>query len=105
MPTLFLSCKHCHAEFPTPIAVTEAGLGDVLITGLQHTCPHCGATESYYTQDYHVPTELLGQEGEEIHPPSPDEVDAMRTEMTAEKLSGFGVVPDPEAHKPSAGNV
>jgi hypothetical protein len=102
MPTLFLQCRECRREFLTPIAVTEAGLHDVLITGMTHICPHCGHSDSYNTQDYHVPSELVGQ----LNPPTaplaadPAGATATRTEVTASKLAGFSVVSTPEGRKP-----
>jgi hypothetical protein len=55
MPTLFLRCGTCRVEFPTPIAVTTADFqGKLLISGLTHRCPKCGAQDQFFTADYFV---------------------------------------------------
>jgi hypothetical protein len=102
MPTLFLTCHHCEKEFPTPIAVTEAGLHDVLITGMVHLCPHCGKVDQYYTADYHVPTELVEQMPKDPTPmePAPDAAEELRIQENANKLAGYAVVATPTGRKP-----
>jgi DNA-directed RNA polymerase subunit RPC12/RpoP len=102
MPTLFLKCRHCGEEFPSPIAVTEAGLHDVMITGMTQACPHCGQADQYNTQDFHVPSELVDQ----VSPPTsplktdPAGVASAQTSAVAGKLAGYSVVTTPEGRKP-----
>jgi|SRR5580658_10019130 DNA-directed RNA polymerase subunit RPC12/RpoP len=56
MPTLFLKCRTCGTEFPTPIALTnESFQGNVLISGLEHACPACGSRDQFFTADYFLP--------------------------------------------------
>ncbi|MCI4343217.1 MAG: CpXC domain-containing protein [Thermoplasmata archaeon] len=104
MPSLYLTCHQCHQEFVTPIAVTEAGLHDVLITGMVHLCPHCGHPDQYFTQDYHVPAALVDQLKPPDSPLSTDHAAAehVSTEVAASKLAGYSVVTDPERRKPPA---
>jgi DNA-directed RNA polymerase subunit RPC12/RpoP len=55
MPTLFLKCRSCGKEFPTPIGVTDPKLqGSLIISGLKHRCPHCNAEDRYSTLDYFI---------------------------------------------------
>jgi hypothetical protein len=55
MPTLFVKCRKCGAEFPTPIGVTDPKFqGNLLISGLQHRCPSCHAESEYSTADYFI---------------------------------------------------
>lgn len=104
MPTLYLKCRSCQKEFPTPIAVTEAGLHDVLITGMTHVCPHCAHADQYFTQDYHVPIELVDQLQAPAEPLSADHAAAVdtQTKATVSKLAGYSVVTTPEGRKPPA---
>jgi len=104
MPTLFLKCAQCGKEFPTPIAVTEAGLRDVLITGMTHVCPHCAHADQYFTQDYHVPPGLVDRVAAPSTPLEEDPAAAAdtRTEVIASKLAGYSVVTTPEGRKPPA---
>jgi hypothetical protein len=60
MPTLFLTCRKCGLEFPTPIAVANEGTqATVMISGLEHVCPSCGAKDQFFTGDYHLPKQGL----------------------------------------------
>jgi hypothetical protein len=104
MPTLYVKCRQCQKEFPTPIAVTEGGLHDVLITGHTHVCPECGHADQYFTQDYHVPSELVDQLKAPASPLNEDQAAAAatQTEVTASKLAGYSVVVSPEGRKPPA---
>lgn len=49
---LMLTCKSCGKEFGSGIAV-DSGT-DVIASGEQHTCPHCGKLNTYDAADYHV---------------------------------------------------
>jgi hypothetical protein len=55
MPTLFVRCEACHAEFPTPIGESKPGTGGLIISGLKLKCPTCGQERAYDTPDFHVP--------------------------------------------------
>jgi hypothetical protein len=58
MPTLFLKCRSCAVEFPTPIALTSESIqANILISGLEHACPACGARDQFFTADYFLPKE------------------------------------------------
>jgi DNA-directed RNA polymerase subunit RPC12/RpoP len=101
LPTLYLTCRKCGKEFPTPIGVSGTGLTGVIISGMIHRCPHCGHDDQYNTQDYHIPEGLPDPAVEETKPLTPDskgEVKAKK-DAAAEKLVGYGVVP-PEERKP-----
>jgi DNA-directed RNA polymerase subunit M/transcription elongation factor TFIIS len=56
MPTLFVRCEACRAEFPTPIGEPEGGPSGVIISGLKLRCPKCGQERAYDTPDFYVPT-------------------------------------------------
>jgi hypothetical protein len=96
MPTLYLKCRNCGKEFPTPIGVTEQGLHGVMISGMTHKCPHCGQEAQYFTQDYHVPAATADR------PESASDVavKADSNERRAEnqvdmvKVAGYGVGPE-----------
>jgi hypothetical protein len=96
MPTLFLRCRSCDAEFPTPIAVTEEGLGGVMITGMLHRCPSCGEENDYSTHDYFIPTSASSANSADATVGG-DNAANEETERNAEvdRLSGFGVERDP----------
>jgi hypothetical protein len=60
MPTLFLKCRTCAVDFPTPIAVTDGSVhGQLMISGMEHVCPSCGARDKFFTADYFIPTSGL----------------------------------------------
>jgi DNA-directed RNA polymerase subunit RPC12/RpoP len=97
MPTLFVKCRACGQEFPTPVAEPSTGAAGVMISGLQLRCPKCGHPDQYSTADFHV---APGSGG----PPSGGGGTAQenltseheaKVEGAQEKLSGYGVV-DPE---------
>jgi DNA-directed RNA polymerase subunit RPC12/RpoP len=94
MPTLFVKCRACGREFPTPVAEPSTGAGGVMITGLELRCPKCGHSDQYSTADFHV---LPGSGG----PPFGGGGTAQENltseheakgEVAQEKLAGFGVV-------------
>jgi hypothetical protein len=88
MPSLMLDCRSCHAEFPSGIGVNEVALHGVTMAGLHHRCPHCGADDQYYTNDYHMakaPVEAA---------PTPQESQAAEVAQQREeanRMAGFGV--------------
>lgn len=89
MPSLMLDCRSCHAEFPSGIGVNETALRGVTMAGLRHRCPHCGAEDQYYTNDYHLakaPVDAAAKVPSEEHAP----VTAERREE-ANRMVGFGV--------------
>jgi hypothetical protein len=55
MPTLFVTCEACRAEFPTPIGEAKPGAAGLIISGLKLRCPKCGQERAYDTPDFHVP--------------------------------------------------
>jgi hypothetical protein len=95
MPTLFLKCRSCGEEFPTPIALTDAGRqGMILITGMNHRCPKCGVEDQFSTADYFVPKKAPELDGKE----SPATIDGdeqadekAELESEATRLAGLGV--------------
>jgi ribosomal protein S27E len=104
MPTLFVACRSCGHEIPTPIAEPKTGAREVMITGLRIKCPDCGREDQYSTSDFHNP---LGVND----PPGGDRVTAeedLQSEHAAkrkgeqEKLAGLGIVP-PEERSPHEG--
>jgi DNA-directed RNA polymerase subunit RPC12/RpoP len=101
LPTLYLKCRKCAKEFPTPIGVTEAGLKGVIISGLIHRCPHCGHEDQYNTHDYHLPEGLPDPAAAETKPLAADPKleNQAKKDAASEKLAGYGVVP-PEERKP-----
>jgi hypothetical protein len=55
MPTLFVTCKSCGSEFPTPIGEREVGKSGVIVTDLPLNCPKCSRGNLYSTGDFHIP--------------------------------------------------
>jgi len=55
MPTLFVRCESCRAEFPTPIGEAKPGGSGLIISGLLLKCPSCGQVRAYDTPDFYVP--------------------------------------------------
>jgi hypothetical protein len=100
MPTLFLKCRKCGAEFPTPIALTEEGhRGSFMISGMSHTCPACGVVDEFYTADYFV----HAQEAEDaakggVAVMSGDQAIVAKTELDSMvgRLAAYGVEGGPE---------
>ena len=95
MPTLLVRCQKCGEEFPTPIGVTGTTLSGVLISGLTHRCPHCGAEGQYFTQDYHVPTETAERPETRANVAVTAPSDEVRAENQVDmvKVAGYGVKP------------
>jgi hypothetical protein len=104
MPTLFVECRACHQEIPTPIAEPNQGPSGVMISSLRVHCPKCGQDGEYSTADFHVPA---GTEG-----PAPGgrvtahedlaSEHAAQLEGAQEKLAGLGVV-QPESRSTHEG--
>ncbi|MGA8543461.1 MAG: hypothetical protein WB947_08010 [Thermoplasmata archaeon] len=101
MPTLFVKCTACGAEFPTPIGEPEKGSSGVIISGLKLRCPVCHKEGAYDTADFHVPV---------VHdaPPEGGKAEAeenikgeqkTKKKEPAVKLAG-AVVVNPEARPP-----
>jgi hypothetical protein len=101
MPTLFVKCRACGQEFPTPIGESEPGHSGVIISGLSLRCPKCAAEDQYSTADFHVPVGSKSSPAEDGTPTEPDLASAHHAQQGAaqEKLAGAGVVP-PEGRSP-----
>ena len=104
MPTLFVACRSCGREIPTPVAEPKTGAKGVMITSLRIKCPKCGHDDQYSTSDFHAPPS--GKD-----PPAGDLVKAEEDQESEheakkkgeqEKLAGLGIVP-PEGRSPHEG--
>jgi len=101
VPTLFVRCRTCNAEFPTPIGETSTGRSGVIISGLRLRCGSCGTEDQYSTSDFHIPTEMGGPAGTTSRAePVPASEHEAHVEAAQEQLSGYGVVP-PKARPPA----
>jgi hypothetical protein len=100
MPTLFVACKSCGSEFPTPIGEREVGKSGVIITDLPLKCSKCARESLYSTGDFHIPAAVANA------PKGGTAVENLTAEHEAkqqarqERLAGTGVVsPDgPNPH-------
>jgi hypothetical protein len=92
MPTLFLNCRECHREFPTPIGVAEDAMGGFIISGMTHHCPFCRAESEYVTQDYHMPVVPAAETAET---PKVMPIDPSAQEATLEKVEADRFAPVP----------
>jgi rubredoxin len=104
VPTLFVKCRTCGHEFPTPIGESATGRSGVIISGLVLRCPKCGADHPYSTSDFHIPSGISGPPSGGRNTAEPDlagEHEA-KQEASQEKLAGYGVVP-PEDRAPPKG--
>ena len=45
MPTLFVKCRACGQEIPTPVAEPTSGVAGVMISSMRVRCPKCGHDE------------------------------------------------------------
>ncbi len=101
MPTLFVKCRSCGEEFPTPIGEAETGHSGLIISGLMLRCPKCGHDDRYSTADFHLPVGDAGSpvEGKSTSEPNPTTDHEAVQEAAQEKLAGAGVVP-PEGRAP-----
>jgi ribosomal protein S27E len=104
VPTLFVKCRSCGHEIPTPVAEPKTGAEGVMITGLRIKCPDCGHDDRYSTADLHVrPT---GKSSPAGAPVTSQENLAGEHEAKLkgeqEKLAGLGIVP-PEGRSPHEG--
>lgn len=104
MPTLFVKCRACGEEFPTPVAEPNTESAGVMITGLRLRCPKCGHEDRYSTVDFHVPAGTQGPPagGGAIAQEDLTREHESKKEAAQEKLAGFGVVP-PEDRSPHEG--
>jgi hypothetical protein len=95
VPTLFVKCKGCNSEFPTPIGEPKSDETEVIISNLKLRCAKCGHEAEYSTADFHIPANAGGPPagGGEVA------VEDLTTEHNAkemssqQKLAGYGVVP------------
>jgi hypothetical protein len=100
-PTLFVKCRACSTDFPTPIGEPEAGPSGVIISGLSLRCSQCHREDTYTTRDFHVPAISDGPpEGrrDEAEENRKAENQAKKAGIE-ERLAGAGVV-TPEGRAP-----
>ena len=90
MPTLFVSCKECQTEFPTPIGGRETGKSGVIISSLRLRCPKCGRESEYSTPDFHITAGTPAQGGTAEADPSASH--AAHEQVERQKVAAFGVV-------------
>jgi len=100
MPTLFVNCRKCGSEFPTPIGESKPGSSGLIITGLELRCPKCGTADAYSTPDFHLPAGTAGPGGgrDKAEEDLTSEHNA-KEEARQEKYAGLGIVP-PEGRSP-----
>jgi DNA-directed RNA polymerase subunit M/transcription elongation factor TFIIS len=103
VPTLFVKCRACGRDFPTPIGEPKADSKGVIISGLRLRCPKCGREEQYSTADFHTLTSPAAPGGRDVatDPDLKTEHEAKET-GAQEKLAGYGIVP-PEGRSPHEG--
>jgi hypothetical protein len=101
MPTLFVACEACHAEFPTPIGESKPGSGGLIISGLKLRCPKCGQERAYDTPDFHVPRISDGPPsgGKAAASENLENEQATAESEPANQVIG-AVVPNPEGRPP-----
>lgn len=101
MPTLFVKCRACGREFPTPIGEPDASSKGVIISGLRLRCPNCGREDQYSTADFHTPRGTADPlaEGDVATDPDLATEHEARQDGAQEKFAGYGVVP-PEGRSP-----
>ena len=94
MPTLFVKCRSCGNEFPTPIGEPKTGSSGVIITGLRLGCPKCGHEDTYSTADFHVPAETAGAPAGSRDKAEEDLATEHKAKQSGaqEKYAGLGVV-------------
>ena len=104
VPTLFVKCRACGHEIPTPVAEPKTGAEGVKITGLRIKCPDCGHDARYSTPDFHV---LPSGKSPPAGSPVASQGDLAgeheaKKKAEQEKLAGLGIVP-PEGRSPHEG--
>jgi ribosomal protein S27E len=101
MPTLFVKCRGCGHEIPTPVAEPKTGADGVLITALRIKCPDCGRDDQYSTADFHTPTVAKGTPGGGQNTAQENRAGEHEAKKKGEqeKLAGYGIVP-PEGRSP-----
>jgi len=94
VPTLFVKCKSCGTEFPSPIGATGTGDRGLIISGLELHCPACKAAAQYSTAEFHIPAATEASPAgdrsvavEDIH-----HEHVAKEEAVQAKLVGLGVV-------------
>jgi hypothetical protein len=94
VPTLFVKCRACGEEFPTPIGEPESGPSGVIISGLSLRCPRCNREDTYSTRDFHIPDVRdgppEGRKGEAEE--NLDSEAQARNHVVESRLGGAGVV-------------
>jgi ribosomal protein S27E len=104
VPTLFVKCRGCGHEIPTPVAEPKTGADGVMISGLRVRCPDCGRDDQYSTADFHVPPVVQGSAsgGRVTAHEDLDSEHKAKEKGEQQKLAGLGIVP-PEGRSPHEG--
>ncbi|MGA8536398.1 MAG: hypothetical protein WB789_03270 [Thermoplasmata archaeon] len=104
MPTLFVKCRACGQEIPTPVAEPTSGVAGVMISSMRVRCPKCGHDDEYSTADFHQPSGTEGPVtgGRAVAQENLTNEPEATLEGAQEKLAGYGVVP-PEGRSPHEG--
>jgi hypothetical protein len=89
MPTLFVKCRKCDGDFPTPIGEAKAGSGGVLISGLPLKCPKCGREDQYSTEDFHIPAAAAAEAEGNVAKESISNEHQAKKELEREKNAGY----------------
>jgi DNA-directed RNA polymerase subunit RPC12/RpoP len=105
MPTLFVKCRACNQEIPSPVAEPKGDPSGVMISGLKIRCPKCGHEAEYSTADFHLPGGTGGPPsgGQVVGEESLASEHEAKLEGAQEKYAGYGVVP-PEGRSPHEGS-
>ena len=95
MPTLFVKCRSCSREIPSPIAESKTGDSGVMISSLRIRCTGCGHEDEYSTADFHLPQVVDGplSGGRVTAQEDLGAVHEAQLQEAQEKLAGYGVVP------------
>jgi ribosomal protein S27E len=104
VPTLFVKCRACGHEIPTPVAEPKTGESGVMISGLRIRCPDCGHDDQYSTADFHLPSSDQGPPGGGRALAQEDMANEHEAQQkgTQQKYAGLGIVP-PEERSPHEG--
>jgi DNA-directed RNA polymerase subunit RPC12/RpoP len=104
VPTLFVKCRACGREVPTPVAEPDTGAEGVMITALRIKCPSCGHDDEYSTPDFHIPaSEQDPPAGATVRGEEDQDAEREAKQKAAqEKLAGLGILP-PQERSPNEG--
>jgi DNA-directed RNA polymerase subunit RPC12/RpoP len=95
VPTLFVKCRACGKEFPTPIGEPKADPSGVIISGLKLRCPKCGHVAQYSTSEFHAAASSGGPPAGGLAEAEPNPTSEHEGKQTGaqEKFAGLGIVP------------